>query len=128
MLLNRRAVTAMLAGAGLTMTVTRAAHAAAFEVGIDPALAKFEPETISIKVGDTVTWTNNQLVTHTVTCDPAKSKFPGSVLLPEGAAPFDSGDMEQDDTFQHQFTVAGEYRYFCIPHEDMKMIGTVVVS
>ena len=128
MLPHRRAVTAMLAGAGLTITVGRAARAETFDVGIDPALTKFEPETINIKVGDTVTWTNNQLVTHTVTCDPAKAKFPGSCVLPAGAAPFDSGDMAQDDTFEHQFTVKGEYRYFCIPHEDMKMIGTVVVS
>src|SRR5205085_8712366 len=121
---HRRAFIVLLAGTGLAVGARGAAQAAEVEVGIDPELAKFEPAAITVKVGDTVTWTNNQLVAHTVTCDPAKARLPGSTALPAGAAPFDSGELMQDQTFKHQFTVKGQYRYFCILHEEMKMIGT----
>jgi plastocyanin len=125
--LHRRAFNLLLAGTGLALGARGVAHAEDFQVEVHPSLTKFEPEAITIKVGDTVTWTNPQLVTHTVTCDPAKAKIAGSASLPAGAPPFDSGDMGQDATFQHRFTVKGEYRYFCVPHEEMKMIGTVTV-
>lgn len=128
MLPHRRTFIVLLAGMGLAIGTRGPARAAEVEVGMDPALAKFEPEAITIKAGDTVTWTNSQLVAHTVTCDPAKAKIAGSAALPAGAAVFDSGELKQDETFKHQFTVKGEYRYFCILHEDMKMIGTVTVT
>lgn len=128
MTMHRRTFTALLAGSGLAAGFGGLGHAAEVEVFMDPVLAKFEPESISIKAGDTVTWTNTQLVSHTVTCDPAKAKLPGSAALPQGAAVFDSGELKQDGTYKHQFTVKGEYKYFCIYHEDMKMFGTVIVT
>lgn len=127
-MLHRRAFNAMLAGTGLAITVTSVAHADEVEVAVDPSEAKFEPETIKIKVGDTVTWTNTQLVAHTVTFDPAKARHPESAILPAGVQPFDSGEMAQDQTFKHTFTVKGHYKYFCILHEDMKMFGFVDVA
>ena len=45
-----------------------------------------------------------------------------------GAAPFDSGDLEEDATFSHTFTAKGTYKYVCKYHEMMGMVGTVVVS
>ena len=125
---HRRAFIILLAGTGLAVGARGTAHAAEIEVAVDPELAKFEPQAVTIKVGDTVTWTNTQLVAHTVTCDPAKARLPGSAALPAGAAVFDSGELNQDQTFKHQFTVKGEYKYFCILHEEMKMIGTVTVT
>ena len=128
MTMHRRAFTVMLAGAGLSAGMGGAARAAEAEVMMDPVAAKFEPESITIQAGDTITWTNTQLVSHTVTLDPSKAKTPGSASLPSGVAAFDSGELKQDETFKHQFTVKGEYKYFCIYHEDMKMIGTVIVT
>ena len=126
--MHRRSFVVLLSGTGLAMGARGVARAAEVEVGVDPELAKFDPEAIAIKVGDTVTWTNNQLVAHTVTCDPSKARLAGSAALPAGAAAFDSGELEQDKTFKHQFTVRGEYKYFCILHEEMKMVGTVTVT
>jgi plastocyanin len=41
---------------------------------------------------------------------------------------FDSGELEQDDSFSHTFTRPGACTYFCIEHERMGMVATVVVE
>jgi plastocyanin len=88
----------------------------------------FLPASVTINAGDTVKWTNPAVVLHSVTFDPSMSAKPGNVVLPEGVAPFDSGDMQQDGVFSHTFTVKGTYKYICKMHEAMGMVGTVVVS
>ena len=72
---------------------------------------EFAPATITIKVGDTITWTNNGPSVHTVTAD-------------EGS--FDSGNMSQGKTFSHTFQTAGTFPYHCTPHPFMK--ATVIVQ
>lgn len=96
-------------------------------VGMTDAL-DFEPETVTIPAGETVRWENTSFVVHTVTADPAEATQDGSVQLPEGAEPFDSGTLETDETFEYTFEEPGTYRYFCIPHEAAEMQGTVVVE
>lgn len=90
--------------------------------------SRFVPATVNISVGDTVKWTNPAFVTHTVTFDPSKAATSSDAQLPGGVAPFDSGDVEEDGTFSHTFSVKGTYKYFCKYHEAMGMVGTVVVS
>ncbi|NIR46298.1 MAG: hypothetical protein GWN99_17830 [Gemmatimonadetes bacterium] len=48
--------------------------------------------------------------------------------MPEGAEPFNSGNLKPGASFSHEFSVAGTYTYFCIPHEGAAMIGTVIVE
>ena len=90
-------------------------------------LLQFEPGSVQIHVGDVVEWKNVSVLVHTATGDPALAQIEGSAVLPEGAAPFDSGNLEPQATFRHRFDVPGTYQYFCIPHEAAKMTGTVVV-
>ncbi len=71
------------------------------------------PETLEVSVGTTVTWTNQDTAPHTVTSEPA-----GDV--------FNSGKLDQGDTFSFTFEEAGTYEYYCEYHANMK--GTVVVS
>ena len=78
----------------------------------------YEPDTIQVKVGDTVTWTNTDDVLHTVTS--------GSGTDENMGVEFDSGMMSTGKTFEHTFGAAGEFPYFCIIHPDM--IGKVLVS
>jgi plastocyanin len=78
----------------------------------------YEPDTIQVKVGDTVTWTNTDDALHTVTS--------GSGTDENMGAEFDSGMMSTGKTFEHTFGAAGEFPYFCIIHPDM--IGKVLVS
>jgi len=88
---------------------------------------RYTPEEVTVTVGQTVVWTNTSSMSHTVTADPARAKDPSHVRLPEGAQPFDSGDMPPGATFRHTFEVPGEYVYFCIPHEAAGMVGRVNV-
>jgi plastocyanin len=70
----------------------------------------FSPNPVEVKVGETVTWINDDSGRHTVT---SKDGF------------FDSGMMGKGQSFSYTFDKAGEYTYHCEPHPNM--VGTVVV-
>lgn len=89
---------------------------------------RFSPETVTIRVGQTVQWVNSSSVAHTVTAVPDKAADPKDVHLPKGAQPFGSGIVSPGKTFTYTFTVPGRYKYFCIPHEFAGMIGKVIVK
>lgn len=71
----------------------------------------FSPNPVEVKVGETVTWVNDDSGRHTVT---SKDDV------------FDSGMMGKAQSFSFTFDKAGEYPYFCEPHPNM--MGTVVVT
>ncbi len=93
---------------------------------------RFEPPDATIKLGETITWINDSPIPHTTTGDPEKNPVketrPDVVQLPPGAEPWDSGLLTQGQTFSHPFTVAGTYKYFCIPHVLSEMLGTITVE
>jgi|SRR5215213_5397056 plastocyanin len=76
------------------------------------------PNAIQVKVGDTVTWTNDDDTLHTVTSGSGADENMGTT--------FNSGMMAKGKTFEHTFRTAGEYPYFCMVHPDM--VGKVLVS
>ncbi|MDQ3852361.1 MAG: plastocyanin/azurin family copper-binding protein [Thermoproteota archaeon] len=76
----------------------------------------FQPNPVQVSMGTTVTWTNDDAQPHTATS--------GQNATPDGR--FDSGIMAPAATFEHTFTEAGEYPYFCLLHPNM--VGTVSVS
>jgi plastocyanin len=78
----------------------------------------FDPESLSIQEGDTVTWVNQTSISHTTTS--------GTNCVPDGQ--WDSGLMGPGETFSAQFLTVGDYPYFCIPHCDFGMIGFIHVS
>lgn len=129
MLMDRRGLMVRLTAFGALLAAAAPARAASTaRVHVPSARTAFEPAEITIKVGDSVEWENRSIVPHTVTCDPAKAKDKTHAAFPAGAKPFGSAELAQDDTFTQTFTVAGTYRYFCIEHEDMGMLGTVIVK
>lgn len=126
--MHRRTFAAIAAGFGLAGGIARAAGKTV-EVSMQQApTGLFVPGTANVTVGDTVNWTNPGVITHTVTFDPAQAVTASDVSLPAGVAPFGSGDMEEDATYSHVFTVKGTYKYVCKYHEAMGMVGTVIVS
>jgi plastocyanin len=95
---------------------------------VDLGFMSFNPETINIKAGQSVEWRNTSIITHTVTDNPATAAKAGDSILPAGAIPFSSGDIDAGKIFVYRFTVPGTYRYFCMHHEGDGMVGTIVVA
>jgi plastocyanin len=104
------AAAALLAGIA---TGAVAAHAVA---GAEEATATidnftFAPARLTVKAGTTVTWRNQDDISHIVT---ASSRL------------FKSKALDTDDIFSFTFTAPGTYEYFCSLHP--RMTGTVVVE
>jgi plastocyanin len=83
--------------------------AVATEVKIDNFV--FGPQTITVPVGATVTWTNKDDIPHTS-------------VSTDGV--FKSKVLDTDEKFSYTFTKAGTYPYYCTIHP--KMTGKVVVQ
>jgi plastocyanin len=94
-----------------TNATATTAPASGSGIQVDIANFAFSPATLTVKVGTTVTWTNQDSAAHTVTSDTGL---------------FDSGNMPQGKTFSYTFTTAGTYAYHCTYHAMMK--ATVVVT
>jgi plastocyanin len=82
---------------------------AAADTGVTIKDFSFGPSSISISVGDTVTWTNQGPSEHTATGDG-----------------FDTGLLSKGQSGSHTFNEAGSFSYVCTPHPFMK--GTVTVA
>lgn len=95
------AAAALVVGATIVLAATRTVAIAGFE---------FSPASITINVGDRVTWTNSDAVGHTATTT-------------SGA--FDTGNIAQGESASVRFTQPGTYRYVCTPHPSMT--GTIRV-
>jgi amicyanin len=76
----------------------------------------YDPPSANVKVGTTVTWTNNDATLHTV--------YSGTNGTPDNM--FQSTYMAKGQTFEHKFDTAGTFNYFCTLHPFM--MGKVVVS
>lgn len=88
----------------------------------------YDPVDLTINVGDTVEWRNVSIMPHTVTADPALADDPAHAQAPAGAQTFNSGSIKPGQVYRREFTVAGRYIYFCIPHEGQGMIGRLIVQ
>ncbi len=71
----------------------------------------FSPATLTVKVGDKVTWTNQDSVGHSATAD-------------DGS--FDTGVLQQGQSGNATFNKAGTYAYHCSVHPTIK--GTIIVQ
>jgi glucose/arabinose dehydrogenase/plastocyanin/Cu/Zn superoxide dismutase len=81
----------------------------------------FSPKTVTIQAGDTVRWTNQDPFPHTSTSGPNN----GVSCTPDGK--WNSPSLTQGQTFSFQFTEAGTFPYYCIPHCP-SMNGTIIVQ
>jgi plastocyanin len=106
------------------------AHAAStpFVVKMSDKQPYYNPEKLTVKPGDTVEWVNKGDTIHSVSTEAANAQNPKDVSLPAGAKPFDSGFVAPGGKYDYTFSVPGTYRYFCLPHEQAGMVGTIVVK
>jgi plastocyanin len=99
----------MLLASSSRVTANAEPSAPAAAVKIDNFV--FGPQTITVPVGTTVTWTNVDDIPHTA-------------VSTDGV--FKSKVMDTDEKFSYTFTKAGTYSYYCSVHP--KMTGKVVVQ
>ena len=72
---------------------------------------EFTPASITVDVGDTVTWSNAGPTAHSATAT---------------GGSFDTGIFSEGQSRSHTFQEAGTFAYICTPHPQMK--GTVTVQ
>jgi plastocyanin len=78
---------------------------------IDISHFAFAPATVTVKAGETVQWTNDDSVAHTVVADDNS---------------WQSSNMAKGESFSHTFDTAGTFTYHCSIHPTMK--ATVIVT
>jgi plastocyanin len=86
-------------------------HPSAANADVNIDNFSFGPETLTVPVGTTVTWTNRDDIPHTV-------------VSTDGV--FKSKVRDTDEKFSYTFAKAGTYPYYCSVHP--KMTGKVVVQ
>jgi plastocyanin len=90
------------------------ATAVSADVSVNIMNFKFDPTPLTIPVGTTVVWTNQDTAPHTATSDP------GSAFV------FDTGMMQKGQSGKITFTTVGTFTYHCTVHPNMH--ATVVVT
>lgn len=91
--------------ADTTTAASSAGGAAESTDKIDISDFKFDPETVTVKAGTEVTWTNSDDAAHTATADDSS---------------FDTGDMDKGDSASVTFDKPGTFTYYCRFHAFMK--------
>ena len=108
-----RALLALAAACAFAMLAAVPRDAGAANAAVSINNFAFSPGSVTVGIGDTVTWTNNQAgVPHTVTSDTA--------------GVMDSGTLASGATYAKTFDAAGTFTYFCAIHPTMT--GTVIVT
>ena len=77
---------------------------------------KFDPTPLTIPVGTTVVWTNQDTAPHTATNDP------GSAFT------FDTGMLQKGQSGSITFTTAGSFAYHCTVHPNMHAMVVVTAA
>jgi amicyanin len=105
---NLRALAALIA---LMALVVMNGNANAADAQVKIANFTFEPPVLTVKVGTTVTWVNDDDIPH---------------LVSEKDGKFRSSALDTDATFSQTFKDAGTIEYFCVLHPHMT--GKIVVE
>jgi plastocyanin len=106
-----RIVRATAAAAAVAFALVTASAVLAADHAVDIAGFAFSPGTITISVGDSVTWSNADAQSHTATAD-------------DGS--FDTGTITSSTPKTVSFATAGTFAYHCKIHP--AMTATVVVQ
>ena len=108
---RRTVIAALRAAAVLALLTGLATTALAADAGVAIEGFAFSPQAVTVKVGDSVTWTNNDGVAHSATAN---------------GGSFDSGTIGGGASKSVTFATAGSFAYHCKFH--LQMTGTVTVQ
>ena len=81
----------------------------------------FTPKTLTVSPGTTVTWTNNDSMSHTVVSTKSLS------LNSPTTSVFASSTLSQGQTFSFTFSAKGVYFYECTIHKSLPAMHAVIV-
>jgi len=97
---------------GFALAISTATHAlGSSSAGVEIKEFRFAPAALQIRAGTSVTWTNHDEETHTIT---------------SATGAFGSNGLGHDERFTQTFSRAGTYAYFCALHPRMR--ATVIVK
>ena len=105
------AVSALAALIALMALLVMHGNANAADAQVKIANFTFEPAVLTLKVGRTVTWVNDDDIPH---------------LVSEKDGKFSSSALDTNETFSETFKDAGTIEYFCVLHPHMT--GKIVVE
>ena len=108
-------LTIMICSLFLSFSLAASAYAADIQMGANGNLI-FEPNEVTVNVGDTVTFTNGELPPHNVV-------FLDNPELSHPDLAFMSGEQ-----FPVTFTEPGNYEFQCEPHAGAGMKGVIHVQ
>jgi len=94
-----------------------------------PAEVWYDPPIISVNIGDTITWINDDREGHTVTSGKGSGRFGWmneDFGTPDGL--FDSGRFMPKESWSHTFEKSGSFSYYCTIHPWMEGMVTVKES
>jgi plastocyanin len=124
------AVLSVLLLVGTLTLVSAPASATNYDIkmGNDAGLLVFEPNTVTVKPGDTVTWVNNKMAPHNVVFDEANS--PADKALADSIS-HTQLTFAPGESYSATFTddmPAGTYAYYCAPHRGAGMVAKVILE
>ncbi len=108
-------IAVLIIGGGVYLLVQLNKPAANIPAGgnnIEISGFSFSPATLTVHIGDTVTWVNKDLAPHTIVSDS------GSEL--------NSPSFGKEGTYSHTFNTTGTFSYHCSIHPSMK--GAIIVE
>lgn len=110
---RRAALGAVLALLALTFLAPGQASAASYRVAMQGYA--FAPASLTVHVGDSVTWTNGDTAPH-------------DVRTTSGPVTIHSPMLDKGQSWTYTFTAAGSYGYYCTVHPDMTARITVLAA
>lgn len=110
---RRAALGAVLALLALLLLAPGQASAASYRVAMQGYA--FSPGSLTVHVGDSVTWTNGDTAPH-------------DVKTTSGPVAIHSPMLDKGQSWTYTFTAAGSYGYYCTVHPDMTARITVLAA
>jgi len=93
-------------------------------MGSDSGALVFEPSSVSVKAGETVTFVNNVGFPHNVVFD--EDAVPAGVNA--DAISHEDYFNAPGETYDLKLEKAGSYAFYCEPHQGAGMKGTITVN
>ncbi|RDZ55755.1 hypothetical protein C5B91_19930 [Haloferax sp. Atlit-10N] len=121
--MNRRTFLQTAGGVAAASTLARptaAQEANTVQITMDGGNFFIDPVGLYVEPGETVTWEIGPGAPHSSTAYEDR--------IPSDADPWDSGLLQEGETFEHTFEVEGTYDYNCTAHVSLGQVGRIVVG